>query len=212
MSYKPLRKDLTEDHELCEFCKKPLRSMKAFILKHERDNRIVFSGPTCAQRAISQNYTLKGLPDLTKFTQSDETSSSGRGNGVGINSAQDPQRAAHEYLELREGKLASSFKCSFHILRQYYEKLEREPLTDDEINHINNIERRAPAELKRSTLQRCYNYLFWLDAAIAKLPEEKKSYLSWKRKHLIANKTLSKDELIKVNNWFRNIHGIPQLK
>lgn len=215
MSYKPLRKDLTETSSKCFFCPRHMTSLKAYVLENIHTGEVVLAGPTCAQNNLAQGQTLNGIPDLTKFTQPNGTGIPGVGGGGGGNIGQgtnsDLKRAV-EYLELREGKLAQRLNCSYTVLRNYYNFLATRQLTVNEVNHVNNIENQAPKSLTLSELQRCYNYLFWIDIAIEQLPDTKTGFLKDIQKKVIKGIGLTKSQLGAVNKWLENIEGVPCLK
>ncbi|MGZ3845690.1 MAG: hypothetical protein ACXVBJ_11610 [Flavisolibacter sp.] len=215
MSFKPLRKDLTETTRGCDFCSNFLTSLKAYILEEEGTGRIAYAGPTCARTNIGANYTLVGIPDFTRFTLPNGKGEGGGGVGAGGSSgisAEDPYRQALEYLLLREEKLADEMQTSYSVLKNYYFKSKTELLTEGEVRHINNIEAKAPKKFRLANLQRCYNYLFWIDLGIERLPAEKTEFLSSVRRDLINDGEISQDQKIGVNKWLVNIPGVPQLK
>lgn len=214
MSFKPLRKDLTEVSRRCDFCPKFLTSLKAYVLEDEVSGKIAYAGPVCAKNNIYANYSLVGIPDLTKFTLPNgdgEGGPGGAGGSGGSNSA-DPIRHALEYLVLREEKLAHEMHISYSVLKTYYSKSKTGPLTEAEVRHINSIEAKAPEKLRLTNLQRCYNYLFWIDVGIEKLPEAKTAFLRNIRRTLVNNGEISQPQKVAVNKWLVNIPGVPQLK
>lgn len=213
MPFKPLRKDLTETSRRCDFCPKFLTSLKAYVLEDEETGRTLYAGPVCAKNNVG-SYSLTGIPDLTKFTMPNgDGENSGGGIGFsGGGSVVDPRQKALEYLLLREEKLAHVMNTSYSVLEKYYIKTKKEELTENEVRHINNIEAKAPEKLKLLNLQKCYNYLFWLNVGIEKLATEKADYLRSVRNNLINNLEISQNQKIGVNNWLVNISGVPQLK
>ena len=214
MSFKPLRKDLTETTRRCDFCPKFLTSLKAYVLEEEGSGRIVYAGPTCAKNNIGANYTLVGIPDLTKFTLPNGEGEGGVGGAGGSSGSisADPNRQALEYLLLREEKLADEMHTSYLALRNYYSKSKTESLTETEVRHINSIEAKAPEKFRLANLQKCYNYLFWIDVGIEKLPEAKTEFLRNVRRSLLSNGEISQAQKVAVNKWLVNIPGVPQLK
>lgn len=214
MSYKPLRKDLTETTRRCDFCPKFLTSLKAYVLEDKGSGRIAYAGPTCAKKNIGANYTLVGIPDFTKFTLPNgegEGGAGGTGGSSGSNSA-DPNRQALEYLVLREEKLADEMHASYSALKNYYSKSKTESLTEAEVRHINSMEAKAPEKFRLANLQKCYNYLFWIDVGIERLPEAKTEFLRKIRRSLVSNGEISQAQKAAVNKWLVNITGVPQLK
>lgn len=217
MVFKPLRKDLTETTRRCDFCPKFLTSLKAYVLEEEESGRIAYAGPTCAKANIGANYTLAGVPDLTKFTLPNGDGEGGAGGtggtgGSGGSASADPNRQALEYLLLREEKLAQEMQTSYSVLKTYYDKSKTESLTDAEIRHINNIEAKAPERLRLANLQKCYNYLFWIDVGIERLPADKTEFLGKIRRALVSNGEITQGQKIAVNKWLKNIPGVPQIK
>jgi len=214
MSFKPLRKDLTETTRRCDFCPKFLTSLKAYVLEEEGSGRVTYAGPTCAKNNISANYTLVGIPDLTRFTLPNGEGEGGAGEtgGSGGSNSADPDRQALEYLLLREEKLTDEMQTSYSVLKNYYIKSKTESLTEAEVRHINNIEAKAPEKFRLANLQKCYNYLFWINVGIEKLPAEKTEFLSDVRRSLVSNGEISHAQKIAVNKWLVNIPGVPQLK
>jgi len=211
MSFKPLRKDLTETTRRCDFCAKFLTSLKAYVLEEEGAGGIAYADPTCAKKNIAAKYALAGIPDLTKFTLPNGEGEGGSGGSGGSNS-EDPNQKALEYLLLREEKLADAMHTSYSVLKKYYIKSKTESLTEAEVLHINNLEAKAPEKFRLTNLQRCYNYLFWINVGIEKLPAEKKEFLSGVRRTLVSNGEISQAQRVAVNKWLVNIPGVPQLK
>lgn len=214
MVFKPLRKDLTETTRRCDFCLKYLTSLKAYVLEEEGSGRIAYAGPTCAKNNISSNYTLLGIPDLTRFTLPNGEGEGGAGGNGGSNGSgsEDPNRQALEYLLLREEKLADDMHTSYSTLKNYYIKSKTESLTDAEVRHINNIEAKAPEKFRVANLQKCYNHLFWINIGIEKLPAEKTEFLSDVRRSLVSKGEITQAQKVAVNKWLLNIPGVPQLK
>lgn len=217
MSYKPIRKDLTEIGEDCHFCNTKLRSLKAYVLQNIDTGLLVMAGPVCAKRHISDEFTLKGLPDLTKFTSATGHRESGGGGGAGGGSTKDSERRrAIEYLQLREEKLTADVSCSWHVLTKHYQSYLKGELSEIGVNHINNIEKKAPDGLKLAVLQKCYNYLFWIDVALSKVDTIKsnfpREFLSSIRRLVVARKTLTPLQFKKLNEVLSQLDGIPQLK
>jgi len=214
VAYKPLRRDLTETTRRCDFCPKFLTSLKAYVLEDEESGIIAYAGPTCARDNIGANYTLAGIPDLTRFTLPNGESEGGTGGagGSGGGTVADPNRRALEYLLLREDKLTEEMQTSYSVLRNYYVKSKTESLTDAEFRHINNIEAKAPEGLRLANLQRCYNYLFWIDVGIERLSAGKTEFLRDMRRALVDNGGLTQPQKNAVNKWLRHINGVPQLK
>ena len=212
MSYRALRKDLTETTRKCDFCENYLTSLKAFVLEDVNTGSIAYAGPTCAKNNLGENFTLSGIPDLTRFTLSDAVRETGSGGGKGGVKILDPARLAVEYLILREEKLKDEMNTSYSVLRGYYDSLKYRSLSESDVRHINNIEARSPENLKLVSLQRCYNYLFWIDVGINKLPGDRADFLKSVRKALINDGRISEAQKEGVNKWLSNIDGVPQLK
>lgn len=214
MSFRALRRDLTEHTQKCDFCPRFLTSLKAYVLEDLDTGEIYYAGPKCAQDRIGADEKLSDFPDLTKFTESiNEGGEHGCGGGGGGRGAgADDRRSAMEYLLLREQKLPSVMRCSFGPLREYYLQSQRRPLTDDEISHIRNIEAKAPASLRLNTLQRCYNYLFWIDVGIVRLGPERAEFLKSIRAVLLNKHEITAGQRDGINRWLQGIPGVPQLK
>lgn len=219
MSYRPLKKDLTNGTQNCHFCGVAIRSLKAYILENIDSKEKVFSGPDCAKQNIHSDYKLGLIPDLTKYTlalSKKEGSSTNRaGDRTNLKSTDEEQnlRKAIEYLELRENKLAQFFNTSFPKLKNYFNSyLISGELKKDEIQHILNIEKNAPDTLKLINLQKCYNYFFWIDIGIGKLGGVADEFLIPIKNYLIKNLKISEKQKIGVNKWLKNIDGVPQLK
>jgi hypothetical protein len=66
--------------------------------------------------------------------------------------------------------------------------------------------------LKLASLQRCYNYLFWIDVGINKLPSDKIDFLRSVREDLVNSGRITEAQKKAVNRWLSNIDGVPQLK
>ena len=213
MNYVALMKDLTESTEKCCFCRKPLTSLKAYILQNKCTDRIVYAGPICASKKIGDPSLLSGIPDFTRHTQAaSQSDRGGAGGGAGGTFVVDTKRNAKEYLILREDKLAEELNCSYSVLKQYYEQSKMRELTNKELKHINNIEAKAPKNLKLSTLQKIYNYLFWINIAIEKLSPENRQFLEGVRIDIMNKGRITKKQEAGVNKWLKNIAGVPQVK
>ncbi len=219
MSYRPLKKDLTDGTRICHFCNKPLRSLKAFILENEDTNEIVYSGPKCAKDNINSVYNIKLIPDLTKFTlainekESVSSVNSTKRNKSSFSKEELDLRKAIEYLELRENKLISDFDTSYNVLEKYYKfYLEEKKLNKSQIQHILNIENKSPKSFKLNNLQKCYNYIFWINNAILQLEEKADNFLIPIKTYLTRNFKITEKQKKGVNKWLENLEGIPQLK
>src|SRR5690554_1457725 len=68
MTFRPLRRDLTETTRQCDFCPNTLGSLKAYVLEEIETGRMAYAGPVCARKHIGPEYSLRGLPDLTRST------------------------------------------------------------------------------------------------------------------------------------------------
>lgn len=213
LAYEIIRRDLTETTRKCDFCPKYLTSLKAYILKDSETSELLYAGPTCAKNNAGV-VTLIGTPDLTKFTLAANEGAAGGagGHGDGTSNEDNPEKKALEYLVLREEKLVNEMSCSYQVLNNYYEKSKTKKLSEDEITHINNIAAKAPENLRPASLQRIYNYLFWLDVAIEKLSDEKSDFLKNVRKTIVQTKKITDGQQTAINRWLVNIDGIPQLK
>ena len=221
MSYTVIRKDLTEGTKKCFFCPNNLTSLKAYVLEDCDSGEHVFAGPWCAEKNVGK-AALLAVPDLTKFTKSNKKKKSGELEAdtptresperKAPEAVDHDERRALEYLALREDKLASELKCSYEVLTNYYDKSKKRSLTDKDIKHINNIEAKAPEKLSLSVLQRLYNYLFWIDVGIDKLPDDKREFLGIMRKRLLKAGKLTDGQKEATNKWLENIDGVPQLK
>ncbi|AIZ42465.1 hypothetical protein [Cellulophaga baltica] len=219
MSYRPLKKDLTDGTEICHFCNRPLRSLKAYILIDEKTKENVYSGPKCAEDNINNEYNLKLIPDLTKYTlaindkESIPSNNSKERNTSKYSEKELNLRKAIEYLELRENKLSEDFNTSYNVLKEYYNSyLEEGTLNLNQISHILNIEKKSPDSLKLINLQKCYNYIFWINTGIQKLEVKADDFLIPIKNYLLKNLKLSDKQKIGVNKWLQNLDGIPQLK
>ncbi|WP_319558244.1 hypothetical protein [Thiomicrorhabdus sp.] len=211
MPYKVIRRDLTETTRKCDFCPKYLTSLKAYVLEDSETGVLSYAGLTCAKNNAGDD-ALTGIPDLTKFTSAtSEREGGGAGNQSGANT-DNPEKRAIEYLTLREEKLVDELNCSYEVLKNYYEKHKTQGLSESDISHINNIAAKAPENLTPSTLQKTYNYLFWIDVGIEKLPKDKTDFLRSVRQALVSKGNISDKQKSAVNKWLENIQGIPQLK
>lgn len=219
MSYRPLKKDLTDGTEICHFCNRPLKSLKAYILLNENTKEFVYSGPKCAENNINQTYNLQLTPDLTKYTlgiNNKESSSNGTVTKLSTSKYSDAElnlRKVIEYLELRENKLSEDFNTSYKVLNEYYkEYLEKRTLGLNQIRHILNIERKSPESLRLVNLQKCYNYFFWINTGIQKLEDKADDFLIPIKNYLIKNLKITDRQKAGVNKWLENLEEIPQLK
>ncbi|KFL34672.1 MULTISPECIES: hypothetical protein [unclassified Sulfurospirillum] len=215
MSYIALRKDLTESKEKCEFCPKHMTSLKAFVLLDTKTGKEVYAGPVCAKNHIDPSIHLNHLPDFTKFTLGTEEHRGSRGGHVGSGASTPEElrkKKAREYLELREYKVIGTLVPSYKPLKDYYDILKIRDLNEGEINHIINIEARAPYELKHETLLKCYNYLFWIDVALLKVDSTGITYLKNMKTTILKYKKLSSKQLEGTNKWLEHIEGVPTLQ
>ncbi len=211
MLYQVIRRDLTETTRRCDFCPQYLTSLKAYVLKNLETGELSYAGPTCAVNNAGAGSTL-GVPDLTKFTLATKDREGGGPGGQGGATTENPEKSAVEYLILRENKLVGELKCSYSILKEYYEKYKSQGLLDSDIRHVNNIASKAPENLSPAVLQRVYNYLFWIDVGIEKLPSDKKDFLVGVRKTIVSKGEISERQKAAINKWLKNIDGVPQLK
>ncbi|MCH1926807.1 hypothetical protein L9G74_18175 [Shewanella sp. C32] len=212
MSYKVIRRDLTEVSRRCDFCPNYLRSLKAYVLEDSDSGELFYAGPTCAKHKAGDD-ALTGIPDFTKFTKEvGEREGGGAGGGAGGSGTENSEKKAIEYIVLRESKLADELNCSYKVLRDYYEKHKAEGLSESDVKHINNIASKAPEHLTLTALQRIYNYLFWIDVGIERLPEEKTDFLVGVRKTIISKGKITDNQKSAINKWLENIAGVPQLK
>ncbi|PAD30040.1 hypothetical protein [Paenibacillus sp. 7523-1] len=212
--YKPICKDLIEREKKCHFCAKNMTSLKAYKLKHKETGEIVCAGPSCTEKNIDQGIKLSAIPDLTKYTQPLGGNGGGGGGGNSekpIIRAEEDKRKAMEYLELREKKFEKYHSVSYSVLKNYYNKSQNEELNEREIRHILNIENKTDERYKLANLQRCYNYLFWIDVALDKL-EEHNDFLESIKTYIIRNFKITSKQKDAVNNWMKNIKGVPQIK
>ena len=214
MGYKIVKKDLINDIKKCNFCHKSLTAFKAYVLEDLASGKIIFAGRKCAQDNISEGDSLEDCPDFTNFTTSTQTHDGGGGHGnFGKEDAVDNlTRQAIEYLMLREEILPKDLNCSYQILTALYQKYKGGKLSAEDVKHINNIQAKAPKDLKLSHLKKIYNYLFWIDVAISKTPEEKAKFLIDMRQYIIKNKKITEAQKRGINRWLKRIAGVPQLK
>lgn len=211
MQYQVIRRDLTETTRKCDFCPQHLTSLKAYVLKNLETGGLSYAGPTCAKNNAGEG-SLSGVPDLTKFTFPKNDREGGGAGGGGGASEDNPEKRAIEYLMLREYKLVDELNCSYSVLKKYYEKHNNQGLSEGDIRHINNIAAKAPENLSPAMLQRVYNYLFWIDVAIDKLPAEKTEFLTGVRSTIVSKGKISERQTSSINKWLENIDGVPQLK
>jgi len=222
MSYRPIKKDFTEGTVKCFFCNRPLKSLKTYILENIYNNELVNSGPTCAAKNLDKQYNLNIIPDLTKYTLSTQTedeeelfsnNDNGKRNNSTLTTEDRNLRTAIEYLELRENKLAENFQTSYPTLKNYYTIYQNTRILDsDSVNHILNIEKKAPENYKLRNLQMCYNYSFWLIISIKKLDKEANNFLSPVYEYLKKKMRITEKQKNGINNWLKKLDGIPQLK
>lgn len=216
MEYIALRKDLTESTVKCKFCNRSLRSLKAYVLLDSDSGIEVYSGSTCARNNIDPSVHLNHLPDLTKFTLSNEEhQGAGNNNNTGGRAStleESRKKKALEYIELREHKVVNSLVPSYKVLKDYYDLSKTRDLTINEVNHILNIENNAPHDRKHETLLRCYNYLFWIDVALAKVDNKGIKYLASMKTTIMKYKKLSLSQLVGTNKWLEHIEGVPALQ
>lgn len=220
MIYSLLRKDLVSIDTKCEFCNRTLKSGKAYLLISDLGS-YVFAGKHCAIKNSSNGEAVNKLPNLTRYTISpeDETDHApiviGGHGGRPLKSASDDYRKAVEYLILRQQLLRPYLpSISYSGFDEYYLSYQNNTIDEKAIRHIVNIENKAPTKLKLSTLQKCYNYIFWIDVAIDKIGEEHQGipFLQGVRKHLVKNYSITNDQKDGVNKWLQHIESVALLK
>ena len=219
MSYRPIRKDLIDGKQKCHFCSHPLSSLKAYILENTETKEIVNAGSKCAKDNIDSQYKLELIPDFTRYTlamneRESDIVKSGQNSERTDNSTIEEinHKKAIEYIELREIKLSKDFNTSYPILKNYYHKYLNSKLENSEIDHILNIERKAPEDLKLVNLQKCYNYIFWIDVAIGKLKDKPDEFFKGVRSYLVRNRRITNIQKVALNNWIANLSDVPKLK
>ena len=180
-------------------------------MENSETGELSYAGSTCAKNNAGED-ALSGIPDLTKFTMATGDREDGRTGGQGGTAIDNPEKRAIEYLILRESKLVDELNCSYKVLKEYYEKQKTQELSESDVSHINNIASKAPENLTPSALQRIYNYLFWLDVGIEKLPSNKTEFLVSVRKTITSKGKITDKQKAAINNWLKNIDGVPQLK
>lgn len=211
MTYKVIRRDLTEITRKCDFCPRYLISLKAYVLENVESNELFYAGPKCAKNNAGDN-SLLNVPDLTKFTMATGNREDGSIDGRGSTNINNSERKAIEYLMLRENKLVNEFNCSYSVLRKYYKKSKIQKLSESDIIHINNIAYKAPEHLTLSMLQKIYNYLFWIDVGITKLNSGKTDFLTNVRRTIVSKRKITEGQRLAINRWLENIDGVPQLR
>ena len=205
---------MTETTRKCDFCPKYLTSLKAYVLQDLKTGKLVYAGPTCAKNNAGE-VVLSEIPDLTKFTMAvgdHQAHQSNHNSGQRCGSVANAEKNAIEYLVLRESKLVNELKCSYSVLKEYYEKYNSQELSQADIRHINNIASKAPENLTLLVLQKIYSYLFWMDIAIKKLPSGKTDFLVSVRKTIASKGKITDLQKAAINKWLENIEGVPQLK
>jgi hypothetical protein len=213
MYYKIVRRDLISEVRKCDLCPNKLTSFKAYVLQHDVTGEIKFAGPKCALKNISKGESLDDCPDFTNFTVNLQThDGGGHGNASSKDVVDDAKQRAIEYLMLREEILSEEFKCTYHVLEMLYQKHKNEGLSPEDVKHINNIEAKAPQDLKLSHLKKIYNYLFWINVAISRTQENKANFLIDVRKSIIKFKKMTENQKKAINKWLERIDGVPQLK
>ena len=213
MSYKIIKRDLIREIRKCDLCLRSLNSFKAYFLEDAITGKIILAGPKCALNNINEGESLADFPDFTNFTTTLQThDGGGHGSSGREDTVDNAKQRALEYLILREELLPKELKYSYHVLAKLYQKNKLEGLSSDDVKHINHIETKAPEDLKLSHLKKIYNYLFWIDVAISRIPEDKASYLIDVRKSIIKYKNITENQKKAINKWLKRIDGVPQLK
>lgn len=199
MVYSLLRKDLIPIDTKCEFCSKTLKSGKGYLLISDLGS-YVYAGKKCAMNNSSNGGTINKLPDLTRYTISPEDENvnpplmPGGHGGRPANTPADEVRQASEYLILRQQSLKPYLPgISYSGFDKYYLSYQESTLDDKAVRHIINVEKKAPDKLKLKTLQKCYNYLFWIDVAIQRIGEDHKGteFLQGVRDYMIKNYSIT---------------------
>jgi hypothetical protein len=206
-----IKKDFVpEDTE--SYCnKRVLSSGKAYFLQDNFGN-IHYAGKQCAEQYSNTNLSL--IPDLTKSLISNkEGSHSGGGSSAGGSSTVDNSEAvAITYILLREEKL-NDFQfgeksLSYTVLKSYYEKytLDKKLETKD-VQHILNIEKKAPVSLSLKNLSTCYAYQFILERTLnyLRINDNKKGiiFIDGLIEYLKKNCKLSIKQIEGLNNWLQ---------
>ena len=201
---------MTEDAE--SYCnKRVLSSGKAYFLQDNYGN-IHYAGKQCAEQNSNTNLSL--IPDLTKSLISNkEGSHSGGGSSAGGGLTVDNNEAlAITYILLREEKL-NDFQfegksLSYAVLKSYYEKytLDKKLETKD-VQHILNIEKKAPVLLSLKNLSTGYAYQFILERTLnyLRIYDNKKGiiFIDGLIEYLKKNCKLSIKQIEGLNNWLQ---------
>lgn len=165
-----IKKDFVpEDTE--SYCnKRVLSSGKAYFLQDNFGN-IHYAGKQCTEQYSNTNLSL--IPDLTKSLISNrEGSHSSGGSSIGGGKSLDnSESVAITYILLREEKLNEyqfeGKSLSYSVLKSYYDKYKIDKkLEVKDIQHILNIEKKAPISLSLNNLSTCYAYEFILERTL----------------------------------------------
>lgn len=163
MAFIPIRIDFVDPGTQCSRIadngrQHGFRTNTATILVDEKTGKELPFGPTCTQYVISDKSLLRGIPDFTTrdFTQEEGEGDGGTGGGSSGN-AQAAHATAREkamafakrYIMLRMDRVAKipgiQSGIQYRPLAQIYAGFQQtRELSDNDINHIINLER-APA-------------------------------------------------------------------
>lgn len=219
-TYTAIRYDFVLASSICEFCNKALTSDCAYVLQSS-NGEVYFAGPICAKRASLNGDQLRAIPNLTKGyislkknqTHGESNNSGNRGQSKqSIDDVQKSKLLAEEYLLLRELKLGSLNKSfSYDPLTKYFKILEEDELTNNQIQHILNIEKNAGALLKRSELQAKYICISLIDRGLEKWPENEillgiKNTLLTKRLHVTTKQISAINNIVAAKGISRQIN------
>lgn len=173
---KIIKKDFVNENTKSYCAKgKKLSSGTAYYMQ-AKDGTIYFGGKQCAE--IHGSNDLRDVPDLTKSLVSLSTKGTPTGGGGGVTTDEQRKPLALAYLLLRE-ELLHDFTIdgrplSYHTLTNYYTSYrDTGDLSDEEVNHILNIERYSTNnidnKLSLKNLSSCHAYKFILNRTAAHL-------------------------------------------
>ncbi|OSQ39626.1 hypothetical protein [Thalassospira mesophila] len=207
----PIRKDFIFS-ATCHECGRALTSNVAVIALDDEGNELAF-GPTCIRKVLDNaaEQKLKDIPDFTKAIKL--TPISGKEKNSTLSEKSHLARAdkllkqkALTYLILRQEKVPG---VSYEVLAEYLKKYKSgQDLTDGEIRHILNIERKfAGSRLGEKNLMTVYAYLRCIDQALPYIHEDKRNFLESIKKQLLTKYYLTSTQVEKTGEWISRVPG-----
>lgn len=163
MTLRPIRIDYVPAGTVCHKCRHPLEEARIILAL---DGTELFYGPDCVKLVLTDEgrSLLRQIPDLTRRGRVSTKSLNSNVDDSDVPGEENGNAARHaaEYLWIRLDKIA--VLCPARAISLKYSPLiiafdtlrDRGYLLDAEIQHVLNIERKAPPELRLANLLDVY--------------------------------------------------------